>query len=209
MNISPKLTADVVSKYVYFTTPRELEGLAETSQGVYGWYAPPPSKVMPPVDEKAYAHYAAICKAAGKESVSGKRYSAEINKNPPPSQSYFVRKLADKQVIELSAIATLFSSPLYVGKACGKEGLKRRLKDEAASASFRRKFLNLAVGNEAMATFNFKNCLIKYVDVSALLCDCFAADNFDVEYLIDDACNFLEQAVFWAAFPPLNKKMGV
>ncbi|KHJ50433.1 hypothetical protein CWI66_13490 [Halomonas sp. 141] len=60
-----------------------------------------------------------------------------------------------------------------------------------------------------MASFNFKNCLIKYIDVRAFLMDGLLIDSEQIDAVIEDACRFLEQAVFWAAFPPLNKKMGV
>jgi len=209
MNISPKITPDTVSKYIYFTTPRELDAVSDDCQGVYGWYAPPPSKISPPIDEKTYSHYSAICRSAGRELLKGKRYSTEVFRQSLPQQSYYVNKLSDRHVIELSAVATVFSAPLYVGKACGKEGVKRRLLDESKSEDFKRKFLRLAAGNDAMPSFNFKNCLIKYVDVRSLLIDGLSVELEQVDYIIEDACKFLEQAVFWAAFPPLNKKMGV
>ncbi|WP_444679009.1 hypothetical protein [Halomonas sp. E19] len=61
-----------------------------------------------------------------------------------------------------------------------------------------------------MTTFNFKNCLIKYIDVKGLLAEQLVSEEGEVvEDVVEDACRFLEQAVFWAGFPALNTKMGV
>jgi len=198
MSLSSTLSLSAISNYIFYTTPRELDSLPDICQGVYAWYAPPPSKVTPPIDEKTYLHYATICGASGEETILGKRYRAGIYKKPVPRQSYFTKSLTNSQAIEISAIASLFSPPLYVGKACGKEGIKGRLKQESSSSDFRSKFLN------------FKNCLIKYIDVKSLLLEqLHSEEEGDEEDSIEDACRFLEQAVFWAGFPPLNTKMGV
>jgi len=210
MSFSSRLSLEAIKNFIFYTTPRELELLPENCQGVYAWYAPPPTKVVPPVDEKVYHHYAAICGSSGRESMFGKRYKADVYKKPVPKQSYYIKAITDQEAVEISAVASLFSSPLYVGKACGKEGIKGRLKQEVASSEFRSKFIGLAAGTKAVSSFNFNRCLIKYVDVKGIIEHQTGGSPGKVELArIEDACNFLEQSIFWAGFPALNTKMGV
>lgn len=209
MSFSSRLSLGIVSDFIFYTTPRDLDFIPQDCQGVYAWYAPPPTKIEPPIDEKTYHHYASIFSASGRELVSGRRYKAEVHRKPVPKQSYFVKSVSNQEAIEISVLASLFSSPLYVGKACGREGIKGRLKQEEASADFRSKFLGLAVGNKAMMSFNFNRCLIKYVDVGSFLKSQLGGGEEVSSAKIEDACNFLEQAIFWAGFPALNTKMGV
>ena len=209
MPLSPSIPAHLISNYVGYLTPRDLDSMPDNCQGVYAWYAPPPTRINPPVDEKVYNYFISVSEASGAESVVGKRYKAGISKVPFKKQSYFLKCLDNVQAIEMAALAVVFSSPLYVGKACGVDGIKGRIRQEVNDKEFRRKFTKLAVGSQLVANFNVRNCLIKYVDVRSYVVENFEVEEGAIDDFVDDACKFLEQAAFWSNFPPLNTKMGV
>lgn len=191
------------SKYVGHVRACNYSSIKNDAKGVYAWYSPVPSELTDDYLKDIYDYYSGIHSAAISESMSGKRYSIGVERNPIAfSNAVYDKKVCKDDVDLMLSLVCELTSPLYVGKAVGKDGIRGRVKDEYNSLEFRRRFLSLADSADAVYHFNFEDCIVKYIDLK-----CFCEEK-NICKSLESLSELLELVAFWADFPALNSKAG-
>nr|CDQ34589.1 hypothetical protein BN993_04047 [Virgibacillus halodenitrificans] len=191
------------SRYVSHVRAADYNSIKSSAKGVYAWYPPAPTELSTDFLKDIYNYYSRIHSAAISESMAGKRYTIGVERNPIVfSSSVYTKEVAKEDVDMVLSLVCELTSPLYVGKAVGKDGVRGRVKDEYNSLEFRRKFVNLADSADVVYYFNFEDCIIKYIDLHSF------CEEKNIHGSLDKLSELLELVTFWADFPALNAKAG-